>query len=323
MTLPRLSLQVLEAFEVVARLGSMKRAAQEMGVSISSVSHHVARLEEELGVDLIDRSARPFALTAEGRQALHHLTNGLNHLRRATSETAVSGLLGVRSLRIGIVEDFESSIAPELAVLLARRMPGASLSIRNILSHEASELVLRGKLDLALAAEDPISTSGVACNPLIADPFVAAVPVDLAAVLSDMLRGRSDLPLLRFNKDHLIGRQVETHLSRNRIALPDRYSFDSAQSIMAVIANGDGWAILTPLGFLRAQRYAAQVELHPLTLPAFSRRISLMSRPDFDPPMVRAIATLLRQSIDRLAVAPIVTSYPWLADAFVLLEQDA
>ena len=57
MPLPRLPLQALEAFERVALTGSMRRAALELGLSISAVSHHVARLEAQLGTPC--STARP------------------------------------------------------------------------------------------------------------------------------------------------------------------------------------------------------------------------------------------------------------------------
>ena len=139
MPLPRISLQALDAFERVARSGSVQTTAAEMKLSISSVSHHIARLEDQLGVVLFDRSSRPFALTREGHQALQHLSKGLLHIRRATNETAISGLLTTRSLRIGIVEEFESTVTPELAAFLTKQMPQATLSICNILSHQAAD----------------------------------------------------------------------------------------------------------------------------------------------------------------------------------------
>ena len=323
MPLPRLPLQALEAFERVARTGSMQAAAREMGLSISSVSHHVARLEAELGAVLLDRSARPFRLTREGRAALHHLSNGLHHLRQAVSETSIGGLLGKRSLRIGIVEDFENNVAPHLAALLAGKMPAARLAISHVLSHEAPELLRQGHLDLAIAAEPASSVPDIACTPLLADPFVLAYPPGADIGAHDLLDGGSDLQFLRFNKAHLIGRQIETHLARNRINLPDRTTFDSVQSIMAVIANGDGWAIITPLGFVRAEQYARQVQIGPLPLPAFARRISLMSQGGLDDRTTAAIAALLRQTIRRSIIDPIGATHPWLMTSFRLLPAEA
>jgi len=321
--LPRISLQALEAFERVAQSGSMQIAAGEMGLSISSVSHHVARLEEQLGAALLNRTSRPFVLTREGQQALHHLSKGLLHLRRATSETAISGLIGTRALRIGIVEDFESNVSPELAVILARQMPRAILSIRNILSHEASGLLHTGEIDLAVVSESDDRKAKASSDPLLSDPFVVALPADFDMDPADVITGKSELPFLRFNPTHLLGKQVESHLARNRIDLPDRFVFDSAQSVMAIIASGNGWSIMTPLGFMRAQRFSENVRLSPMPLAAFGRKITLMSRPDFEDSTRVAVANLLREIIGRRAVEPARDLYPWLAESFTLLATEA
>jgi DNA-binding transcriptional LysR family regulator len=296
----------------------MQSAAREMELSISSVSHHVARLEAELGAILLDRSTRPFTLTREGRAALHHLSNALQHLRRAVSETSLGGVLGRRPLKIGIVEDFESNVAPDLAALLTGRMPDARLTISHVLSHEAPEMIRKGHLDLAIVADPADPAQGIQRAPLLKDPFILAVPRGLDTAAADLLAGSTTLPFLRFNSAHLIGRQIETHLSRNRIVLPERTAFDSVQSIMAVIANGDGWAIITPLGFLRARQYALQVDIDRLPLPAFARRISLLSADSFDARTTDAIAALLRQSIRRNILDPIRSTHPWLATIFGL-----
>lgn len=320
MSLPRISLQALETFERVAQSGSMQIAAREMGLSISSVSSHVSRLEEQLGIVLLDRSRRPFALTREGKEALHHLSRGLDHLRQATSETAIAGLLGTRSLCIGIVEDFESSVTPDLAVVLASRMPRARLSLRNVLSHEAPALLRNGTLDVAIVSEAEGSMPGIRSAPLLRDPFVVAMPIGEQSEPAALLKGQGDLPFLRFNPGHLIGKQIEAHLARNRVVLPERYAFDSAQSIMAIIANGGGWSIITPLGFMRAQRYSERVRLHPLPLAAFARRMTLLSRTDFDQPTAQAIAALFRQIAGRAVLDPFGETCPWLEGSFTLLE---
>lgn len=322
MSLPRISLQALEAFERVAQSGSMQIAAREMGLAISSVSHQVSRLEEQLGVDLFDRSSRPFTLTREGRQALHHLSKGLFHLRQATSETIISGLLGTRSLNLGIIEDFESSVTPELAVILARQMPRAALSIRNILSHEASELLQKGEIDIAVTSETNERAKDVSNLPLLRDPYILALPKGNDIIPESLINGQADLPFLRFNPRHMIGQQIEAHLARNRVVLDGRFAFDSVQSIMALVASGDGWSFVTSLGYMRAQRFADRVQMHPLPLPAFARTISLSTRADFDDPTKQAIATLFQQIVRRGAIDPTCKIYPWLSEAFTLLSSD-
>ena len=77
-----------------------------------------------------------------------------------------------------------------------------------------------------------------------------------------------------------MGRQIEAHLARHRIALPDRFESDSNQSIMALVANGVGFSITTPLAILRARIFLDRVAIHPLPLAAMSRTISLSPRPN-------------------------------------------
>jgi DNA-binding transcriptional LysR family regulator len=322
MSVPKLSLLVFEAFERVAQFGSMQLAAQQMGISISAVSHHVSRLEDELGVILLDRSTRPFALTREGRETLHHVALGLQHLRRATSETVIAGLLGARSLRIGLVEDFESNLGPELARILSGRMPTAKLSFSNVLSHEAPALLRRGDLDITIVAGMDLQATEFQIHSLLRDPFVIVYPAGWLTTAHELLNGKTDLPFLRFNPTHQIGKQVEAHLARNRISLVEKYNFDTVQSIMAVVANGRGWGIITPLGYARAERFAPQVRLQPLPFSSFSRRISLVARNDFDRPTATAIAGLVRGTIPSVVVDPVTSAHPWLAESFGVLDDN-
>ncbi|MFP2900874.1 LysR family transcriptional regulator [Corallococcus sp. 4LFB] len=68
MTLRTDLLPALAAFESAARHQNFARAAEELHLTASAVSHHVRKLEDRLGVVLFQRHARGVALTAEGRQ---------------------------------------------------------------------------------------------------------------------------------------------------------------------------------------------------------------------------------------------------------------
>ena len=198
-------------------------------------------------------------------------------------------------------------------------MPHARLVIRHVLSHEAPNLVQSGDLDIAVASEAQDRRGRLVIEPIVRDPFVVATPKNSETCVDTLLQGSNELNFLRFNQDHMIGKQIDAHLARHRTILPNRIALDSVQSIMAVIANGDGWSIVTPLGFARAQRYAARVQLSPLPLAAFARQISVMSRPEFDQTTVQVIAEHIRQSVQRVVVDPVCAAYPSLAQSFVLV----
>jgi DNA-binding transcriptional LysR family regulator len=63
MSVSKLPLEALEAFEATARTGSSARAAGGVGLPISAASHHLSRLEASLGTALLDRTRRPTAST--------------------------------------------------------------------------------------------------------------------------------------------------------------------------------------------------------------------------------------------------------------------
>jgi DNA-binding transcriptional LysR family regulator len=70
----------------VARSGSFSTAAGELGYTQSVVSHHVAALESELGVTLVNRGTRPVSITDAGQRLLRHTEAALGHIAAAEDE---------------------------------------------------------------------------------------------------------------------------------------------------------------------------------------------------------------------------------------------
>src|SRR5580693_274784 len=78
------SLNGLRAFEAAARHLSFTRAALELSVTQTAISHQIRRLEEELGVRLFVRQNRALQLTPEAREYLPGIRAAFNDLRLAT-----------------------------------------------------------------------------------------------------------------------------------------------------------------------------------------------------------------------------------------------
>ncbi len=82
----RLPLHALRAFEAAARQSNLVRAAEELGVTHSAVSHQLRKLEESLNARLFDRRHKPLRLTQEGEQFLVAVTDAFDRLSRAAGE---------------------------------------------------------------------------------------------------------------------------------------------------------------------------------------------------------------------------------------------
>src|SRR3712207_3748624 len=94
-------LRRLRAFHEVAERRSFSAAALELGYAQSVVSHHVAALEREFGMTLVDRSTRPVSLTDAGERLAVHAVEVLGRVAAAEDELRAIAGLETGLLRIG------------------------------------------------------------------------------------------------------------------------------------------------------------------------------------------------------------------------------
>ena len=122
-------LQALRALEAAARRRSFSRAAEELHLTHSAVSHHLRALETELGVELFRRAGSRMIPTAAGAQLAERVRRSLDDLRDALDATR-PGLSGVTRLELSVMSDFASVwLIPRLGDFYDRH-PMVDLSLR-------------------------------------------------------------------------------------------------------------------------------------------------------------------------------------------------
>ena len=311
-----LSLKWLEVFHAVAAQGSLKAAGQTMGLSASTVSYHLRALEEALGVTLIDHSQRPMALTVEGAAYLPRVAAALEHLRLGEREMHASAPLKLRALRMALIEDFDSDIAPDLTRALATALPQCAFTHLTRPSHEILSMLHAGQLDIGVATRPLHAVEGLDAYPLLRDPFVLVVPKGADPALC--LEGRAPQHFLRYSDDQIIGAQISSQLRRMRVTLTGPFQFESNQSLMGLVAEGQGWAITTATNVLRALRFHGAIDVHPFPGAAFSRHVTLFTAQGFAAPVTEMVRQTLRQLIQSRSVTPALDMMPWLEGQFTL-----
>ncbi|WP_306121127.1 LysR family transcriptional regulator [Roseovarius sp. MMSF_3359] len=316
----QLSLKWLEVFQLVARSGSLQSAAEQAGLSVSTVSHHLSKLEETLGAPLFDHGRRPMPVTPAGASFLRNVDEAMRLLHRAEIDARAGPLSEARHLSLALVEDFDSEIAPELARILLAHMPACTFRHLTRPSHEILTLLRNQDIDIGVATQPQYGQPGLIETPLLRDPFVLAVPLNVTTPPEDFLTGAGDLPFLRYSQNQIIGAMIEAQLRRLRISLPNRFEFESNQSIMNMVAEGCGWAITTPACYARARRFHRQLRLVPFPGKGFARTLSAFTPEVHDTQTVAAVIATLRQLIQTRAVDPAITQLPWLRDHFYVLD---
>lgn len=148
-------LRRLRAFHAVAETGSFSAAGLELGYAQSVVSHHVAALERELGLTLINRATRPVSVTDAGARLARHAESVLGHVAAAEDELrAVAGLQS-GSLRVGAFLSACNSFLPAALARFEAAHPDVEVHLEQLEEPGALRLLRAGELDLAIVWRIP------------------------------------------------------------------------------------------------------------------------------------------------------------------------
>ena len=314
-----LRLKSLELFQLCAERGSLQAAADEAGLSVSTVSHHLRSLENSLGAELFDHGRRPMVLTPKGQLFLKNIAGAMQLLRKAQAEASAGSLSETRYLRIGSIEDFDSDVVPELAVNLARLMPDCHFLYHTASSHEIIEKIRNRHLDIGITTSPPDRLHDLSDRPLLRDPFVVAVPKTTAHSVTDIVQGKCALPFLQFSSDLIIARQIEAQMRRLRVSLPGKIECANTQTLLAMVAAGAGWTITTPLLYSRARRFQPKLAIHPFPGRGFSRTLSIVTTPEFPGSVLEVLDQNIRQSLGAHILDPCQQEMPWLTERLALI----
>ncbi len=315
-----LNLKWLELFQICAQKGSLQAAAQESGLTISTVSYHLRSLEDHLGVELFNHARRPMVLTPKGIAFLRNIDEALHSIRKAKAEASAGSIAEASFLRIGTIEDFDSDIAPDLAVFLKAKMPVCDFMYHTDSSHAVIRMLRDRQLDLGVTTTPSETMRDLQDRPLLRDPFVVVLPLVDDQSLTEIVEGRTKLPFLRFSSTLMIAQQIESQLRRIGVSAPHKFECSSHQTLMAMVAAGAGWTITTPLHFSRAKRFHPKLRMHRFPGKTFSRTLAVVSTPDCSRSLVDLVDSKLRGLILEHALAPLHKSNPWLADSFMLVS---
>ncbi len=307
----RITLWGIEVFVATADEASISAAARRLGTSAATVSQQITNLEGAIGTSLMNRGERPVTLTPAGEMFLRRANTILNEADQARAELAMADLSRLTRFRLGMIEDFDADVTPRLLTGMAGELKNCQFLLETGASHRLSDLLDARALDVIVAADVGAIGEGNEVHPLLEEPFVAAVPKG-AVRDGDVLRQLRRMPLIQYTTRHHMGRTIAAHLARQNLNLSYRFELDSYHAIMAMVAAGAGWSILTPLGWMRAGRFRDKVDVVALPFAPLSRSINLTARRGVLGDMPGRIAGQLRPLLAEMIVKPAVAALPWL-----------
>ena len=312
-----MDIRQLRYFVAIADQHSMSLASEKLGVAQPSLSHHVMRVEEELGVQLLVRSTRGVTLTESGRRLYTHAQSILRAV-----EAAVADLRDHASELCGPVSfAFPSSVSNVLTVPLSETVrnefPKIVLRAMDAMSGHVQAWLNEGVIDFGILYDVHFARE-LDMRPLLVEDLYLVAARDCWK--GDILKSGfardsvtfgecARLGLILPHRAHGLREMLERVAASQNVALDVVLEMDSLSRIKTLIARGSGYSILTHAA-VHEEIERGELILAPIRDPALRRTVYLATNPAR--PVKRAAKEVERMAVD--IVCELVRKGYWLGE---------
>ncbi len=168
----------LRAFQYFVKLSDLRhfsKAAEACFVSQPTLSTQIRKLEDELGVQLVERSPRKIMLTPVGQEIAERARLVLSDVDQIRAVARRAGDPADGNLRLGLFPTLAPYLLPHVIPTIRKRYPNLKLQLAEEKTEDILKMLQQGELDAALLAL-PINDDGLDMEILFEEPFVLAVP---------------------------------------------------------------------------------------------------------------------------------------------------
>jgi len=294
-----IKLKDLRYLIAVADTGHFGRAAERCHVSQPTLSAQLKKLEDYLGVPLIERQPRKALLTPAGSEILI----------RARSIVAATDEVGeiaqvhreplAGRLRLAFLPTIGPYLLPCIAPQLRKELPRLDLLLHEFQTATLLERLRNGDIDLGVLAL-PVSVEGLATRPLYEEPFLVAAPAqhplaDRKQVRLEDLRG---VTLLLLEDGHCLRDQALDVCKLIDIQEKQDFRGTSIETLRQMVAAGSGVTLLPELATRGGHAAPRGLVFRPFAKPAPTRQIGAVWRRSS--PRRAAIDAVIRLIIERV-----------------------
>ena len=279
MRLPDIKLKDLRYLVAVADARHFGRAAQRFFVSQPTLSAQLKKLEQYLGVQLIERQPGHVSLTDAGEQIVARARRILEASDEVvTLARSHSDPLG-GTLRIALLPTIGPYLLPRVSQPIRKALPRLELRLYEYQTAPMLEKLQLGEIDVGILAL-PVDTEGLDSRQLFAEPFTVAVPdhhrlAKRDTIRVDDLRGET---LLLLEDGHCLRDQALEVCSRIGPNEKQDFRATSLETLRQMVATGAGITLLPELASRGAYGHARGVAIRPFARPVPVRHIGAVWR---------------------------------------------
>ena len=292
-----MELRQLRYFAAIARHGTFSKAAEQVFVAQSALSHQLAQLETELGTRLLHRSRRGVELTESGRVFLAHATSILRQVDDARA--SVRNLAGDPGGKVvfGVPHSASNALALPLLQAVRQHLPKVELELTEELTGNLIQQLRWGQINLALLFDD--GTLGeFACEYLLDEALALISPASASDRPQTALTLRQALllPLILPANPHGVRPIIEAAARAQGLPGPNVIADISSVSILrTTLLAGLGHTLLPVMPLLH-ELAAGTLCAVPVENPTLTRRLALCASKHI--PLSAAAAAVARLTAD-------------------------
>jgi LysR family hydrogen peroxide-inducible transcriptional activator len=255
------------------------RAAERCFVSQPTLSAQIRKLEEYLGVPLVERQPKRVTLTETGAKIVERARRALQEADAIVelAKTDRDPLAG--ALKLALIPTVGPYLLPHVAGPLRRALPRLKLMLYEYQTGPLLEKLRDGELDLGILAL-PVPLDGLETAPLYDEPFTVAMPANHPLAERDRvkledLRGET---LLLLEDGHCLRDQALEVCSRIRLNEEQDYRATSLETLRQMVAAGHGITLLPELAAASPVGTARGLRIRPFSKPTPVRTIGAVWR---------------------------------------------
>ena len=274
-----MNLRDLKYLVALADLRHFGKAADACFVSQPTLSTQIRKLEDELGVALVERAPRKVMLTTAGQDVVLRARRIVAEVEQMKESARRSQDPESGSLRLGVFPTLGPYLLPHVVPQLRERFPRLEL----LLVEEKSDVLLQrlrdGRLDATLLAL-PLHDDQLQVEPLFEEPFVFAAPLQhpLAAETTMSMSQLSDQTLLLLEDGHCLRDQALDVCRLSGAQEKSGFRATSLETLRQMVAAGVGVTLLPALSVHEPIAQSPNIRLVPFRDPPPSRQIALVWR---------------------------------------------
>lgn len=270
------TLKQFRYFEALARHGHFGRAADTCAISQPALSMQIKELEETLGAQLFERSARQVRLTGFGEDFALRVRDILRGVDELEDLARMSGSHMAGRLRIGVIPTIAPYLLPSILGQLTRTNPELDIQVRETLTPRLVQELMDGKIDTAIVAL-PISEPSLTEVALFTENFVLVRPAEDAAKPIPHIDDLQAMRLLLLEEGHCLRDQALSFCNMPTTRPREGLDGSSLSTLVQLVGAGIGVTLIPEMA-LNVEAQSAPVCVNHFAPPQPQRTVGMIWR---------------------------------------------